>query len=208
MLCDLNTLLESPIVATDGESGRVRDFLFDDQSWQVRYVVLDLGNWLRRRDVVVPVSALDLPDWKNKRCRTCLDKAGLRNCPDVDTRKPVSRQQELAMREYFGPLASWADSRFGMTTIPAFVQYPAQEGEDSHLRSAYRLMGHRVWATDGNLGRLRGFLMDEASWHISQLEVGVTDWQDQHIKLVPAEWVDRVSWAECRVYLHHAGVTV
>ncbi|HEV2325691.1 MAG TPA: PRC-barrel domain-containing protein [Terracidiphilus sp.] len=204
----MNTLLESPIAAADGETGRVRDFLFDDQSWQVRYVVVDLGNWLRRRDVVVPVSALDHPDWKGKRCRTCLTVAALRNCPDVDTRKPVSRQQELAMREYFGPIASWADARFALTTIPAFVQYSPEEGEDSHLRSSCRLMGHLVWATDGNLGRLRGFLMDEGSWHVSELEVGATDWQDLRIKLVPTKWVDRVSWAECRVYLHHASVAV
>lgn len=206
MLCDLNGLLESPMIANDGETGRVRDFLFDDQTWQVRYLVLDMGNWLRRHDVVVPIAALDLPDWKNKTCHTCLTKAQLRDCPGVDTRKPVSRQQELAMREYFGPLASWANARFGMTAMPAFAKYAALEGEDSHLRSAVRLMGHRVWATDGNTGQLRGYLMDEGSWHISHLEVGVSGWDHRSITLVPTDWVDRISWAECRVYLHHARV--
>lgn len=207
MLCDLNDLLESPILATDGETGSVRDFLFDDQSWQVRYLVLDMGNWLRRRDVVVPVTALDFPDWKRKSCRACLTRAELRKCPDVDTRKPVSRQQELAMREYFGPLASWADARFGMTAIPAFVKYTVLEGEDSHLRSACRLMGHRVRASDGILGQLRGFRLDEESWHISHLEVAVSGRQNHSFTFVPTEWVDRISWAECRVYLHHARVT-
>jgi len=207
MLCDLNALFEAPIQGTDGETGRVRDFLFHDQSWEVRYLVLDMGNWMLRHDVVVPVEALDLPDWKNKTLRSCLSKEQLRDCPGVDTKKPVSRQQELAMREYFGPLASWADARFGLTTVPAYVKYTAPEGEGSHLRSATRLMGHRVLATDGNIGSLRGFLLDEDSWHISHLEVGVTGWQNHRFTLVPTEWVDRISWAECRIYLHHARVT-
>lgn len=207
MLCDLNILFEAPITASDGEAGRVRDFLFNDQSWDIRYLVVDMGNWLRRHDVVVPVTALDLPDWKTKTCHTCLSKEQLRDCPGVDTKKPVSRQQELAMREYFGPLACWADARFGMTSIPAFAKFAAPAGENSHLRSACRLMGHRVWATDGNMGQLHGFVMDEGTWHIKYLEVSVSGWHDQSITLIPSEWVDRISWAECRVYLHHAGVT-
>ena len=206
MLCDLNGLLESPMIANDGETGRVRDFLFDDQSWRVGYLVLDMGNWLRRHDVVVPVAALDPPDWECKTVRSCLTEAQLHNCPGVDTRQPVSRQQELAMREFFGPVASWANARFGMTSMPAFAKYTALKGEDSHLRSSVRLMGHRVWATDGSIGQLRGFLLDEGSWHISHLEVGVSGWENRSCTLVPTDWVDQISWAECRVYLHHAQV--
>lgn len=208
MLCDLNSLLESPIIASDGETGRIRDFLVDDRLWQVRYLVLDLGNWLRCRDVVVPITALEIPDWKTRSCRACLTMSQLRDCPDVDTRKSVSRQQELAMRDYFGPLACWADARFGMTAIPAYVKYTTPEGEDSHLRSACRLTGHRVMASDGNLGQLRGFRLNERSWHISHLEVGLSRWNGHSFTFVPSEWVERVSWAECRVYLRHARVTI
>jgi len=63
MLCDLKALIGSPVVATDGETGSVRNFLFDDQSWKVRYLVVDVGNWLKRRDVVLPITAFEKPDW-------------------------------------------------------------------------------------------------------------------------------------------------
>ena len=68
MLCDLKALIGSPVVATDGEMGSVRNFLFDDQSWKVRYLVVDVGNWLKRRDVVLPITALEKPDWTNRTC--------------------------------------------------------------------------------------------------------------------------------------------
>ena len=49
----LNALVGSPIIATDGETGSIRNFLFDDQSWKIRYLVVDVGNWLKRQDVVI-----------------------------------------------------------------------------------------------------------------------------------------------------------
>jgi len=54
------------VAATDGEMGSVRNFLFDDQSWKVSYLVVDVGNWLKRRDVVLPITALEKPDWQTK----------------------------------------------------------------------------------------------------------------------------------------------
>ena len=45
----LNALVGSPIIATDRETGSIRNFLFDDQSWKIRYLVVDVGSWLKRQ---------------------------------------------------------------------------------------------------------------------------------------------------------------
>jgi len=206
MLYDLKALVGSPVIATDGETGRVRDFLFNDQTWLVRYLVIDVGNWLHRRDVVLPVTAFDPPDWAAKKCHVRLTKAQVQESPDVDTEKPVSRQQELAMRDYFGSLASWVDAEFGLTSTPAGVKYPTPEGEDPHLRSAHHMTGYDVRATDGEFGRLDGFVMDDGTWHLGYLEVETHGWLRRRIVMVPTLWVDRVLWAEFRVFLHHARV--
>jgi hypothetical protein len=36
----------------------VSDFLFDDVSWLVRWLVVDTGNWLSGRKVLLPAMAL------------------------------------------------------------------------------------------------------------------------------------------------------
>jgi hypothetical protein len=46
-------------------------------------------------------------------------------------------------------------------------KYPVHTSEDPHLRSAWDLAGDEVWATDGEMGRVEGFIMDDASWRIS-----------------------------------------
>jgi hypothetical protein len=46
------------IAASDGHLGTVSDFLFDDVSWLVRWLVVDTGNWLSGRKVLLPAMAL------------------------------------------------------------------------------------------------------------------------------------------------------
>lgn len=200
---DVSTLIGSPVIAKNGETGRVRDFLFDDRSWQVRSIVLDAGNWLRRRDVVLPVSVLEPPDWEKNLLRVNLTRAQVRNSPDIDVEKPVYRQQELAMREYFGALACWVDTEFGLGSFPTGVKFASQPGEDAHLRSVHHLVGYRVRATDGYLGRLQGFLMDKESWQLGYLDVSVSRTLHPRLVAVPTDWVERISWAEFRIYLRH-----
>jgi uncharacterized protein YrrD len=74
MLYELKALIGSPVVATDGEMGSVRTFLFDDQSWKVRYLVVDVGNWLKRRDVVLPITTLEKPDLGKQNLQRSFDQ--------------------------------------------------------------------------------------------------------------------------------------
>lgn len=204
MLYALKTLMGYPALATDGETGHVRDFLLDDQTWKVRYLVVDVGSWLHRHEVVLPITALEAPDWEKKRCHVRLSRQQIHDSPDVDSEKPVSRQQELAMRDYFGPLACWIDSEFGFATMPTGVRYPAHLAGDAHLRSAAHMMGYRVVATDGEIGELEGLMMDEASWHLGYLDVKAGGWLQNRSVLIPTDWIKSVSWAEFRIFLHHA----
>jgi uncharacterized protein YrrD len=203
MMYNLNALIGSPVTATDGEIGCVRAFLFDDQSWKVGYLVVDVGNWLKRRDVVLPIAALELPDWAKKLCHTHLTKKQVHDSPEVDTEMPVSRQQELAMRDYFGRLASWLDKEYGMPSMPTGTKYPVHVTEVLHLRSTSRVLGYHVRGTAGEAGTLEDFIMDEASWHLVYLDVKCGDWLQNRSVLVPTLWVQSVSWANLVIQLHH-----
>lgn len=207
MLRSLQDLFGASIFATDGEIGRICNFLFDDQSWMIRYLVVDVGSWLARRYVVISVSAIDQPDWKAKILRARLTKEQLRNSPDIDAKKPVSRQQEIAMREYFGWPAYWETGisvELPPVSLPAGRKFAVPTNEDPHLRSAEDMIGYEVWANDGAMAQLDHFIVDEASWHIGYLDVKTGDWLHSRSMLVPTRWVTSVSWAKHRVNLDDA----
>jgi hypothetical protein len=50
------------ILAIDGTIGTVSDFLFDDDSWLVRWLVVDTGTWLSGRKVLLPPFVLGHAD--------------------------------------------------------------------------------------------------------------------------------------------------
>jgi hypothetical protein len=53
MLRSVKELQGYAIRAIDGDIGQVHDFYFDDQSWLIRYLVVDTGNWLPGRRVLI-----------------------------------------------------------------------------------------------------------------------------------------------------------
>ena len=206
MLQSLQGVVGAPLVAADGEIGRVYNFLFDDQSWTVRYVAVDVRHWLARRDVLIAVSALARPDWKARIFPCQLTRDQVRRSPDVDSMKPVSRQQEVAMREFYGWPAYWSDRHADAIAIPvpAGRHYPVHTDDDPHLRSTDALSGYKVWADEAAIGVLQDFIVDEDSWHIGYLDVQAGDWLLSRCVLFPTRWVKSISWAERRVNLSHA----
>src|SRR5664280_2061185 len=203
MLHRLQALIDHRVIATDGETGTVQDFLFDDKTWVIHYLVVDVSRWLSRREVVLPVSAVERLDWEKKTLHVPLTKEQVRESPDVDTKEPVSRQQEIAMREYFGRLAYWVDRKSPMTSsMPTGIEYPVHTKGDLHLRSVSHLEGYEVWGTDGDIGRLEGFVLDEAPWHLAYLDVKGGEWLLGRSVLIPTRWAKSISWANHRVNLH------
>lgn len=70
---------------------------FDDRTWAIRYLVVDMSAWLPgRREIISPI-ALRQPDWEGQFFPVKLTTEQMWNSPDIDMDKPVSRQQELLL---------------------------------------------------------------------------------------------------------------
>src|ERR1700722_16007893 len=95
------------IAASDGPIGTVSDFLFDDASWRVRWLVVDTGNWLSGRKVLLPPSALGRLDAKEQEFLVTLTKQQVKDSPQIDTDRPVSRQLETSVYDFYGWSPYW-----------------------------------------------------------------------------------------------------
>jgi hypothetical protein len=207
----LEDLTGASLVATDGEIGKVLNFLFDDHSWRIRYLIVDVRHWLPRPDVVIAVSAIELPDWERRVFSTRLTKEQVRHSPNVDSTRPVSRQQEVAMSEHYGWPGYWDDCRdldFPLLSSPVGREFPVHGNEDPHLRSAEAIIGYEVWTKDEEMGRLADFIVDDAPWHIGYLDVKRGDSPNNGSTLIPTPCVESVSWADHRVNVKQARSSV
>ena len=128
MLFVESTLKGYTVEASDGKIGVVRDFLFDDQSWKIRWLVLDAGSWLPRRKILLHPSALALPERLRKSIAVKLTKAEVEGSPDFLKHQPVSRQMEAHLYDYCGWDPTWGSSYFGGGAIATPLSSPPLVG--------------------------------------------------------------------------------
>jgi hypothetical protein len=93
----------------------------------------------------------------------------------------------------------WRARRLDVALTKKQVQN-SPECADSHLRSTEAITGYRIEATDGEIGHVDGFLVDDEAWAIRYLEVATRDWWPGKKVLVSPEWIQRLSWEDSSVY--------
>lgn len=217
MLRSMQELKNYTLGATDGEMGHVSDFLFDDGDWVIRYLVVDTGSWLSRRQVLISPYSLLEADWLHKRLPVRINKDQVRNSPDIDTAKPVSRQHEMRYADYYGypyywgGAGLWGDSMFvpmmapgsaGMSPSDIATMAAAQQTrDDPHLRSCQAVVGYHIHGSDGDIGHVQGMLVDEDTWALRYLVVDTSNWWGGHQVLIAPKWIDSISWADSKVNL-------
>lgn len=167
------------IRATDGHIGTVSDLYFDGTSWRIRYCVVDTGRWFADRYVLVGPRALSVSDPGRRELWVRLSKSEINRSRGAASEKPVSRQQRL-----------------GLT----FVR-PGRQVFDRHLRSCRAVLGHRLEAIDGRLGRVDDFLIDDKCWVIRQLVVDTrhrTTSASSRVLVAP-QLVEAISWPKASI---------
>ena len=205
MLIKAKTLAGCRLDALDGALGSVGDLLFDDRFWTVRYLVADTGGWLAERDVLISPYAVASVDGDERTVSVDLSKRQIEDSPGLDSHKPVSRQFEESYHSYFGwpaywgGMLPWGGVAYLERTRKHWDDVGARERWDPDLRSTRDVAGHEVRATDGEIGHIEDFLVDDETWTIRYLVVATRSWWPGKKVIVSPLWIDSFSWSESRV---------
>jgi hypothetical protein len=215
MLRNVKSLEGLGIGATDGTFGDVKDFYFDDEAWVIRYLVVDTSTWLGGRKVLISPYSINAPDWSGSVLPATISKQQIKNSPGIDTDKPISRQFEKGYLGYYGypyywgGTGLWGGGYYPGTNLTGmapdyggyqgYLKAPSSDVGDPHLRSCNAVKGYHVKASDGEIGHVQGFLVDDATWSIRYLIVNTSNWWVGHKVLISPEWIGHVSWSDSRV---------
>jgi hypothetical protein len=186
--------------------------------------VVDAGSWLDSRRVLISPVAVNKPEWEKKLLPVALTKEQVRNSPGIDTNKPVSRQHEMELTQYYGWPYYWTAAVPGPAPItvptPALGTAPgpavtgpvgerdrassasggvATEEGDPHLHSVHSVRGYHIKATDGPIGHVDDFLVDDQSWEITHLVIDTRNWWPGKKVILSPQWIIGVSWEESEV---------
>ena len=218
MLLQTSKINGYSIAASDGELGTISDFLFDDVTWSVRWLVVDTGHWLSGRKILLPPSALGSVDAQARDLSVKLTKQQVKDSPQIDTDRPVSRQMEMGVFNYYGWSPYWGSGlgigTFGFNASAMgspyllsaqreriLVNERSASHDDVHLRSVEAVSGYHIHASDGEIGHVRDFLVDDSDWSIHYLVVDTTNWWPGKKILVSSRSAGYINWTDKMVNL-------
>jgi uncharacterized protein YrrD len=208
------------IIARDGAIGSVRDAYFDDDNWAVRYLVVDTGNWLPGRHVLISPASVAAVEKDN--VRVALSRNQVERAPGIEQDQPVSRLYEQSHALHYGYPYYWSGPYLWGPVVmpvgapPGPIEHPNEsralaeardqaerKAAESHLRSSAEVVGYQIHAKDGAIGHVEDFLVDDSSWAIADMVVDTRDWlPGKKVRVAPAA-IEGVDWAnrEVRVRL-------
>lgn len=207
-LRSVNEILGYKLLAAEGGIGSCQDFLFDDEHWTVRFVVVDTGKWLPGKRVVVSPVFLDEPDWEGHRIPVALTRKEIEECPEADEHAPVSRQYEIEYYGYHGlPGYWWGGDVWGAYGAPYLLRQgkevladepPVQKG-DPHLRAITEVKNYRIETEDEDIGHVEDFILEIPTYVIRYLVVETRKWLPGKRVLLSPLWVDSIRYADSKV---------
>jgi sporulation protein YlmC with PRC-barrel domain len=201
MLRSIDELIGYTIEASDGDIGKVSNFLFDDELWTIRYLVANTGNWLVGRQVLIaPVAFYDKPKWESERFPLVLTKKMVEESPDITEDEPVSRQKESEIVSYYHwPVYWYPEVRTSYNETIKTIKKDEEDNTDSHLRSVQEVQGYHIEVIDGSIGHVEDFIIDDDKWEIMYLVVDTRNWLPGRKVIVSRTWIDKVSWLNSKV---------
>lgn len=205
MLWQLSGLTGYHIQATDGRCGKIADFLVSESNWRVRWIVDDIGSWMHPRKVLLSPAACRGLEENSHICPTFLSRERIENAPDISLDPPVALQKIRSnlLAESIPGLAYLPVDLAGLLLPPLQAAASSHNGIkfDPHLRSIAEVTGYHVQATDGALGEVDDFIMDDEGWRISHLVVRWSNWWNHYFAAVPISAVRTIDWDTERVRL-------
>ena len=206
------------IQAIDDSIGRVSDFHFDDRHWVVRYLVVDTGDWLPGRLVVISPASVDRFDRSDRVVHVSLSREQIEDSPSISVSDPLLAEQEAALAGYYGwPLYWGGFSPLVTTGLPDYPAVPVtgdddqpvvtdnvpamDEGSepvqrDPHLRSFNEVQGYAVNANDGKVGSIHDLLFDDQTGRVMYMVVDTGNLFTGRKVLLAPSWVQAISWMD------------
>lgn len=208
MKYSLKNLIGYSIETLDGPKGKVKDFLFNEENWVVRYLDAEFGNLSKEKRVLIPKPALKEPDWDRDKFYVNLKKEDIESCPDLDDRRPVSREYESALSKHYNIPHYWpyyyvpagAPMFFPPRPLSSPRKIINEKDLDTSLRSFREVEEYQITAIDGKMGHVEDLIVADEDWQIVYAIVDTSNWVPWSKKIMLAiDWLEDISYVEKEV---------
>ena len=96
------------IHAKDGDIGHVDDFVIDDESWAIRYLIVDTRNWFPGKKVLVSPQWIRRVSWSEAKIFVNLSREAIKHSPEITEEAIITRDYEMELYRHYNQPGYWA----------------------------------------------------------------------------------------------------
>ncbi|MBW7932230.1 MAG: PRC-barrel domain containing protein [Gemmatimonadaceae bacterium] len=116
------------VAAVDGMIGDISDFIVDDQTWAIRYLVIDTHDWLIGKQVLVAPRWIARISWPEQTVFVTVTRETIQRSPEYIDWKHVTREYEERLYAHYRARGYWNEE--ATPGIPTPGARPGKTGSD------------------------------------------------------------------------------
>jgi uncharacterized protein YrrD len=210
----LKEIIGNSIETSDKTKGKIKDFLFDEDAFKIRYIDADFGGFFKDRRILLPIDVFSKGKWDNKHFSLNITEKDIDSSPSSEDKPTISRLYESLLMKHYGFPTYWSPGFFPPTPTRQYLSGmrkndPTQEvseekinEKDTRLRSFNEVKGYFLLATDGHLGHVEDIIVDDNGWQMTYLIVDTSNWRPWSKKVIlMINWLEKISYETHEVFI-------
>jgi sporulation protein YlmC with PRC-barrel domain len=97
------------IQTVDGEIGHVVDFIIDDDTWAIRYLIVDTQNWWPGKRVLISPKWIERVSWRESKVFVNLPRETIKQAPEYKEDALPTRDYEIGLHKHYNRPGYWVD---------------------------------------------------------------------------------------------------
>lgn len=213
MKLNLSDKLKYKVKTENGKEGIVKDFLFDEEGWRIRYLDVSFKGLFTGERLLIPISKIADENWIDEYFKLNLHSDDLKKMPKLMDQQTVSRAFETKLAEHFSTEEYWGRRYIPSLAppsmgVPKHVFEPAQNRRisgkvikeddiETNLRSFNEIMDYEVFTKNGKVGHVQDLIINEKNMNIISLVVQANYGLGYARQvLISSESIDQISYVE------------
>ena len=211
----MNNLHGYELRGRDGKLGTIEELYVHQETWQVRYLVVNIGNWLWPQQVWLSPHSIEYVDQEARTAVVPFSRGQIENSLGTHSKEISSCRHEKYSHNYHQsspdglpiPLAHADTSPYAseasvlpsrLSSDEALVAVPEIF---SKIRSTNELTGYAIHVGNEIIGHVETFVVDTLYWIIRYVIVDIGNWLSGRRVLIAPMWISEICSAEAGMYL-------
>ncbi|MFA9557135.1 PRC-barrel domain-containing protein [Evansella sp. AB-rgal1] len=198
------------VIGNDGAFGTVRDALFDEDFWTIRYIVVKTGVLFTKETLYISPASIEKIDIESHIIRVNISQEQAAKAPLLGD-EPISRESERSFGSYYGLNPYWMGGSVwgsGMnargiinlhkeTSLDDDVY--TTEREEKKVHKAKDVIGDELATEEESFGKIEDILFEEDTFKVRYFIADTQRFFPRKKVLISTDWITSVNWVTGRM---------